>query len=62
MDDFNTDMSNSIHTVVHFNKKSSHLCLRLRAKSYTIYVKEVGCCIFHLTCTFTTECLIDEKQ
>ena len=47
MNDFDIVMSNSTHTVVHFNEKSGNLCLCLRARSYTIYVTKVGCCIFH---------------
>jgi hypothetical protein len=47
MNDFDIVMSNSTYTVVHFNEKSDNLCLCLRARSYTIYVTEVGYCIFH---------------
>ena len=47
MNDFDIVMSNSTHTVVHFNEKSGNLCLCLWVRSYTIYVTEVCCCIFH---------------
>ena len=47
MNDFDIVMSNSTHTVVQFNEKSGNLCLCLWVRSYTIYVTEVCCCIFH---------------
>jgi hypothetical protein len=47
MNYFNSDMSNSTNTVVQFDEKGDNLCLRLWARSYRIYVMQVGCSIFH---------------
>ena len=37
---------NYFDTVVHFDGKWGNLCLRLHARSHTIYVMQVGCSIF----------------
>ena len=39
MNYFDSDMSNSTNTVIHFDEKGGHLCLCLRARSHTIYVQ-----------------------
>jgi hypothetical protein len=58
MNYFDSDMSNSTITVVHFNgKEVGNLCLSLRARSHTIYAAQVDCSIFQpakfeQTCAF----------
>ena len=46
MNYFDSDMSNSTNTVVHFNGKGGHLYLHLWGRSHTIYVVQVCCSIF----------------
>ena len=48
MNYFDSDMSNSTITVVHFNGKEVGNLLSLRARSHTIYAAQVDCSIFQL--------------
>jgi hypothetical protein len=61
MNYFDSDMSNSTITVVHFNgKEVGNLCLSLRARSHTIYAAQVD---FYLsTCQIRADmCFYDGK-
>jgi len=42
-------MSNSTNTVIHFDEKDCIICLKLPAKSHTIYMTKVGCSVFYPT-------------
>jgi len=47
MNYFDSDMSNSTNTLVHFDEKSGNLYLLLRTRSQTIYAAQVSCPIVH---------------
>jgi len=47
MNYFDSDMSNSTNTLVHFDEKTGTLYLLLRARSQTIYAAQVSCPIVH---------------
>jgi len=49
MNYFHPDMSKRTNTVVHLDMKSGDLCPRLRTKTDTIYMMQIGCSIFHPT-------------
>ena len=63
MNYFDSGMSNSTNTSVHFDEKSGNLYLRLRVWSQTIYAAHVSCHIVHpakveQTVTHQHDCVI----